>query len=341
MKQLLFNLLFVTFSIALTAQTPNYNIVVTQPTNSDTLLMDLQGVISGPLPPPASPLPDVTSQLQDIGITSIRNNGNYDDKLAMAALYRCPGCHPNPAWVPSWCCDPSALGSLHFTASDSLYRAIINGGFDLFFRIGDEVQSGLPYQHHIYHGPQDSAEENRWIQAAIAVVEHYDNFEGVPNQLEYLDIGTEWPNSLFFDRPAPKFISFFTRVLDTLKAHFPDKKVGGPGFLVPTQFVINGNVNNKATNLLTSLYQHNIKPDFISWHLWSTKPERYYLAGENFRKLLNGEYPFESVPWANTNFSVGLKLFVVLGELLKWKMAFLYRKTKNTNFIINKKVLRF
>ena len=85
MKNICKTLLILAFPLLTNAQTSNYNIVVTSPTNDDTLLMPLLGVISGPLPPPQSPLPDITSQLQDIGVSSIRNNDNYDDKLDMEA----------------------------------------------------------------------------------------------------------------------------------------------------------------------------------------------------------------------------------------------------------------
>ncbi len=312
MKKIIFNLFFLGCYALIYAQTPNYNIVVTNPTNNDTMLMPLLGVISCPLPPPSSPLSDITPQLQDIGVTSIRNNDNYDDKLDMEALFRCDSCfsdsYQNANWVPAWCGDPNDPNNLHFEASDTLFRVIHNGGFNLFFRLGGESQSGLSYQHHVFQGPQDTIAENNWIEATIPVVEHYDNFEGNTNVLDYLDIWTEWPNGSFWQRSDDEFIWFFTKALDTLKTHFPNKKIGGPGFLVPTVFVIDGDVHNKATDLLTSLYQNNVKPDFISWHLWVTKPMDYYLAGENFKKLLDGAPPFDSVPWAGTGFFNGVEI---------------------------------
>ena len=299
MKHLVFFLL-VFLWIDLFAQTPNYSIVVSEPTNDDTLLTDLLGVISGPLPPPGTTLPDITPQLQDIGVTSIRNNGYRDDKLDMEAMFRCPS--ENPDTVPCWYCDPHDMSNYHFEASDTLFRAIRDGGFSIFFRLGGENQSALPNQVHVFHGPQDTVAENNLIQAFIPVVEHYDNFEGNSDLLDYLDIWTEWPNTDFWERPDDEFIWFFTKAFDTLKTHFPDKKIGGPGFLVPTEKVINGETANKAVDLLNSLYTHNLKPDFISWHLWSIDPERYYWAGERFRQLLDGTGPFSVLPWAGTNF---------------------------------------
>ena len=298
MKVLFLNLTAVLFGLVLCAQNPNYNIIVHESTNNDTALMDLLGVISGPLPPPNSPLPDISPQLLDIGVTSIRNNDNYDDKLDMEALFRCPG---SPV-VPAWYCSPDDSINFHYKASDSLFSVIQNNGFNLFFRLGGESQSGLSSQHHVFQGPQDTVAENNWIKASVKVVEHYDNFNGGSGYLPYLDIWTEWPNGVFWERDDDEFIWFFTKALDTLKTHFPDKKIGGPGFLVPTVLVINGQVNTKAYDLLYSLFTHQVKPDFISWHLWQLDPMMYYIAGEQFRDLLNGNGDFSSVPWSGSGF---------------------------------------
>ncbi len=287
-------------STKLFTQSQTFNITVTDPTNNDTVLTDLLGVISGPLPPPSTTLPDITPQLKDIGVTSIRNNDYRDDKLDMELMFKCPS--PNPDTVPCWNCDPNDMSNYHFEGSDTLFKSILDGGFSIFFRLGGENQSALPNQIHVFHGPQDTIAENNLIQAFVHVVEHYDSFEGNSNLLDYLDIWTEWPNPEFWERSGNEFIWFFTKALDTLKTHFPDKKVGGPGFLVPTEKIIDGETSNKAVDLLYSLYTHNLKPDFISWHLWSIEPERYYLAGERFRQLLDGTGPFSVLPWAGTHF---------------------------------------
>ncbi len=329
-------LIFAALLISLSAQSQSYNIVVTQPANNDTLLTDLLGVISGPLPPPSSPLPDISPQLQDIGVTSIRNNDNRNDNLDMEALFRCYNdpCVPHPQTeVPSWCGDPHDSGNFHYEASDVLFRAYVDGGFHSFFRLGGESQSALPDQLHVFAGPQDTLSENNWIEATVPVVQHYDNFEGTTGRLDYLDVWTEWPNGVFWERSDPEFIWFFTKALDSLKHHFPGKKVGGPGFLVPTVFVIEGNVNNKATDLLTSLYQHNVKPDFISWHLWNLDPLNYYKAGENYRKLLDGTGAFQTVPWAGTGFFDGVEIICGAWGTPKlnvpdWNVYLLYNKQK-------------
>ncbi len=306
MKKITLIFVLIIFCVTLNAQTPIYNVVATQPTNYDTLLMPLLGVISGPLPPPGSPLPDITPRLQDIGVTSIRNNDNYDDKLDMEAMFRCTFADT----VPSWYCSPDDINNYYFDASDTLFRAIKNGGFDIYFRLGGEPQSALPNQQHVFHGPQDTVAENNLIRAMVKVVEHYDNFEGNANQLEYLNLWTEWPNVDFWERPNLDFIWFFTKALDTLKTHFPNKKIGGPGILVPTIHVMNGDTSsaNLAIKLLLSLYQHHIRPDFISWHMWQMDPYSYYRAGEQYRHLLDGTGDFVSVPWAGSGFFDGVEI---------------------------------
>ncbi len=289
------------------SQSEVFTVDAVEPTGDDTLVMPLQGVISGPLPPPGSPLPNLTPQLQDIGVLSIRNNGYYNDMLDMEAMFRCTFADT----VPSWNCSPDDSNNYHFASSDTLFRAIRDGGFELYFRLGGEPQSALPDQQHVFHGPQDTVAENNLIRAMVKVVEHYDHFEGNSNLLEYLNVWTEWPNVDFWERPDNEFIHFFIKAVDTLKKHFPDKKIGGPGLLVPTIHVLNGDATmaNKAVRLLKQLFLHNVRPDFISWHMWQLNTESYYKAGEQYRDLLDGVGDFASVPWAGTGFFDGVEIY--------------------------------
>ncbi|MSU34759.1 MAG: hypothetical protein EXS36_06530 [Pedosphaera sp.] len=64
---------------------------------SHTTVSDLLGVISGPTQPTDSSAPTLTMQLQDIGVTSIRNNDYYDDRLDIEQIFNCGG-----STYPSW-----------------------------------------------------------------------------------------------------------------------------------------------------------------------------------------------------------------------------------------------
>ncbi len=293
-----FTTLFVLFffSASFTAQT--LNVEITENTSNDSLVMPLSGVISGPLPPYNSNAIDITKQLQSIGITSIRNNDYYNDALDMEGIFNCGGC----STYPCWSCDPTDSNNYHWSLSDSVFESILAGGFEPFFRIGGEYECGI--RNHDYKGPRKNEEDN-YIRAAKKVVDRYYHWNGSSGAFEYLDLWTEYPNKTFWDRSDKEFESFWARLYDTLKTAFPKLKIGGPGFLF-TIFVATGKTSNpkvlETIDFLNYLYEHNIKPDWIGWHLFNISPSFYYDGGKNMRHLLNGTDLFSFVPWAGTGF---------------------------------------
>ncbi len=299
-----FSLLFIFISfLNLYAQNDFHQIVITENTTSDTLVKNLSGVISGPLPPYHSPSIDLTEHLQDIGVKAIRNNGYYDDRLDVEGIFNCGG----DSVYPSWDGDPYDENNYHWGPSDTLFESIVNGGFKILFRVGGEAENGP--RHHDFKGPQNKAQEDNWIVAATKIVERYNNWKGQKDFLDYLNLWTEWPNKDFYDGTKGDFIKFWQRAFDTLKTHFPKLKIGGPGFLVPTVQVIRGNTNNPAVDFLKYMYAHNTKPDWIGWHLWNNNPEKYYIAAKQYRDLLDGVNDFASMPWSGTGFFKDTEIF--------------------------------
>ncbi len=296
-------LLSLLFTSLLFAQNHYRMVEFTKATDHDSLIIPMVGVIAGPISVPTSKAPDVTEQLKDIGVNSIRNNGYYDDRLDIARIFCCS----DTGRYPSWNCDPYDDSNYHWAASDSLFRMIINNGFEPFFRLGDEEQNH--YRTHDFAGPQNEQQERSWIIAAMKIVEHYQHWGGREKAFDYLNIFTEWPNRSFWDRRNDEFIEFWAKAFDSLKTHFPQYKIGGPGFLKPTIDVIAGKTeNNPAVSFLTNLYEHNLRPDWIGWHLWFNDPYYYYLAGKQYRDLLDGVGDFSSVPWAGTDFFKGVEI---------------------------------
>ena len=297
-----FLFLFILFS-GVKAHASVHTIVVTRNATTDSVLMPLLGVISGPLPPNDSSAPDLTPQLQDIGVTSIRNNGYWDDRLDIESIFRCP----DTTTYPSWECDPNSDSNYHWGPSDTLFQSFLDGGFEPFLRLGGEEHCGV--RDHDFHGPQNETQENNWIAAAIKIAQRYTHWQGQDSGIQYLNIITEWPNKGFWDRSDIKFIQFWAKAFKAIKAAFPDKKVGGPGFLNPTMYTIHGEItDNLAIPFLKELYAQGLRPDWIGWHLWQNNPEYFYRAGRQFRDLLNGVGDFASVPWAGTDFFKGVEL---------------------------------
>jgi len=265
--------------------------------------MPLLGVISGPLPTYNSEAPDLTKHLQDIGILSIRNNDYYDDRLDMEGIFRCP----DTSVYPSWDCDANNDEYYHWGPSDTLFDSMVKGGFEVFFRLGGEYECGI--RKHDFKGPQNLKQENNWIIAAKKVVERYDNWNNRNNVLKYLDIWTEFPGEHFWTRDNLDFIKFWQRAYDSLKTAFPDKKIGGPGFVPKSTLDIMQGVDSALpVAFLSALYEKQTKLDWLGWHFWSNDPEDFIKANKGFEDLLHGEGSFSNVPWKNTGFFDNVEL---------------------------------
>ncbi len=265
----------------------------------------LLGVVSGPLQPVDSPIADLTRQFQDVGVTSVRNNDYFDDRMDIEGIFNCGG----PTY-PSWeGCDPQDEANYRWESSDALFESWLSGGFEPFLRLGGEVQNANP--HHDFKGPQNPVQEANWIQAAQKVVDRYLHWGGREQTFTYVDIWTEFPNPKFWDRDKSAFYRFWTQAFVALKAAHPELKIGGPGFL-PAQAVkvAAGERHTAAEAFLTYLYQNGIKPDWLGWHLFANDPQMWMQAAQGYRDLLHGAGAYADVPWAGTGFFDDVELIV-------------------------------
>src|SRR3989339_375871 len=238
------------------------------------------GVIAGPAPNYRSPAPDLTSRYRDIGVTTIRNNDYFDDRLDMERMFF-SGSYPIKQFTPvypKWDGSPDDPGNYHFTESDAQFQNWVDGGFVPFFRLGGE-NSHIPRQHD-YKGPR-STEEANWIQAGLKVVDRYNTFGGKTNTLQnYLDIWTEYPQHSFWDRDSLAFNNFWCSTFDALKKSYPSLKIGGPGFNTSVSTHLgnstSGNVKIWIELFLKELKTRNLKPDWIGFHVFSNSIEDFY-----------------------------------------------------------------
>ncbi len=273
------------------------------------------GAIAGPSPNYLSTAPDLTSRYKDVGITTIRNNDYFDDRLDMERMFFC-GTYPitnlTPAY-PNWSGDPNLASNYHFTESDAQFQNWVNGGFVPFFRLGGE--NNHPIRSHDYKGPR-SSEEMNWIRAGIKVVNHYNIFGGDTNSLQgYLNVWTEYPQKQFWDRDSAEFNNFWCNTYDSLHKNFPSLKIGGPGFNSSISISLGnspGPVNTHINLFLRELKTRNIKPGWIGFHVFSNDINDFYKAALAYRKLLRAEAPFTSYAgvWGsgNSSFFNGVEL---------------------------------
>lgn len=249
------------------------------------------GVISGPSQPSDSKAPDLTSRLSAIGVDAIRNNDYYDDRGDIEGIFNCGG-----SKYPSWSgCDASDDSNYNWTATDTLFKGINTGGFDLFLRLGGSWENKS--KSHQQKGPADGDEEKAWIAAAKKVGKRYEDY------YTYIDIWTEFPGKHFWDRSNDDFNAFFARSYSAIKTAFPDKKVGGPGFGAGVSMqVYNGESKNAARSLLSTLYEKGVAPDWIGWHIFTNDPALPAKVQEAYEDLLAGKGAYTGVSWAGTKF---------------------------------------
>ena len=273
--------------------------------SNDSAVKPLLGVISGPDPAYESSAPDLTERLQDIGVTSIRNNDYYDDRLDMEGIFNCGG-----ATYPSWeGCNPNEDQYYHWDASDAQFNSYVTGGFEPFLRLGGEWNNG-PRQHD-FKGPQNKTQERNWIVAAQRVVDRYLQWQGRAPVFTYLDIWTEFPSEHFWDRQPFEFFSFWAQAYTELKQAYPSLKVGGPGFVAgETLRVIQGDSKSIPAAFLEYLYKNKIKPDWIGWHIFQNDPLKWWQAAQAYRDLLAGTGQYANVAWAGTDYFANVEMVV-------------------------------
>ncbi len=140
-------------------------------------------------------------------------------------------------------------------------------------RLGGEVQNAT--RRHDFKGPQNAVQEANWIQAAQKVVDRYLYWEDQAQTFTYLDIWTEFPNKSFWDRNNKAFFRFWADAFTALKAAHPELKIGGPGFVAAQAVKLVEGEKTTAEEFLTYLYQRNIRPDWIGWHLFQNDQQIY------------------------------------------------------------------
>lgn len=119
-------------------------------------------------------------------------------------------------------------GALRFEISDRAMRAILDGGFEPYLRIGDSW-------HVPNAGPSSKRREptNRanWVRAAVEVVKHYHAIAG--SKLRYVEVWNEPDHRQFWDGRIEEFFPLFDESVRTIKAAAPELKVGGPALPMP------------------------------------------------------------------------------------------------------------
>ena len=214
-------------------------------------------------------------------------------RLLKLPFLRLHDCHwPNPDVVdmhvvfPREDADPARPESYDFKLTDEYIAAAQATGAQIIYRLGESIEHTTIKR--FVHPPKDP---ERWAAAALGIVRHYNEgwANGFRYSIRYWEIWNEPEN-----RPAmwsgtdEGYFRLYQVTARSLKARFPDLKVGGPAVGNPGSFV-NGVFQPTAfvTNFLKGCQQEKLPLDFFSWHCYTADPAELVLRAVAIRRLLD------------------------------------------------------
>jgi len=231
-------------------------------------IQPLLGVNIGPIPSGESGNADVTNGYRQIGVNLVRTHDFYGP-LDMSTLY------------PDRTRDPAVPQSYDFAASDPVWQAMVDGGFEPYFRLGDSWNNAQP--------PANASERANWVKAAVQVIRHYreGKWNGFKTKFRYVEIWNEPDNQQFWQKPhtPAEFFQLFAETARALKQAFPDLQVGGPGLTPAGALAPAG--NKYTQDFLDYMKKNNVPLDFFSWHIYSNDPNDYANAAAFYRAALD------------------------------------------------------
>ncbi|HOW43471.1 MAG TPA: hypothetical protein PLF03_07370 [Candidatus Omnitrophota bacterium] len=215
----------------------------------------LLGVNAGPVPSGEPNNADVTAAYRNCGVTLVRTHDFYGP-LDLSVSY------------PDINADPANPASYDFSAGDKVFAAIINAGFEPYIRLGDSYNNARI--------PANGQQRKNLEQAGCEFIRHYRSGanNGFTSNFRYVEIWNEPDNKQFWPGNYKDFFPYFAQTFAALKQQFPDLKVGGPGFVVASYKIPQARENVRT--FLAYLKERNLKPDFISFHIYSNDPGEYY-----------------------------------------------------------------
>jgi xylan 1,4-beta-xylosidase len=234
-------------------------------TDPSGIIRPLLGVNVGPM----AALPsyaDLTEAYHAMGVTAIRTH-DYYGPFDMWTLY------------PDQDADPADPASYNFEASDRVFAAIIEGGFEPYIRIGNSWRDDMSVQRMPYN-PQN------WTQAVVEVVRHFnDPAQWGTSAVRYVEIWNEPDTERFWDGTPEEFYRLYVNTAQALKSAFPDLKVGGPGVAPGGYFDPAGQAF--VDGFLRYVAAENAPLDFFSWHMYNNEPQVYADAARAYRQKLD------------------------------------------------------
>ena len=226
---------------------------------SGAVVQPLLGLNAGPSPQGEPGNVDLGTAYRQRGVTLVRTH-DYYGPLDMATLYPDRGKDPSLASSYNFA---GVLDSTYQRSSDSVFAAIVDGGFEPYFRLGDSYSNVTP---------PSTGQLANWVKAAVQVLRHYreGQWNGFNSSFRFVEIWNEPDNARFWPdgRSTDEFNQLFERTATALRAAFPALKIGGPGW-APGGCLASAD-QTKVRSLLDHVKANAVPLDFLSFHVYGT-----------------------------------------------------------------------
>ncbi len=181
------------------------------------------------------------------------------------------------AVFPDFDADANEEASYDFAATDMYVASCHSAGTTMFYRLGTRIEHE-PVKRHIYP-PKDF---QKWAVVCEHIIRHYT--EGWANGFRYdMPYWEIWNEPDYLDHcwigDAPTFYRLYHTAASHLKRCFPHLKIGGPAFT-------DNNLDTWIDGFLVHTVQHNTPLDFLSFHRYDRKPEKFAELIRDMRALV-------------------------------------------------------
>ena len=207
--------------------------------------------------------------------------------------YGAPYSYDIHAIFPNFDADVNDPASYDFACTDESILTTLDAGTKTYFRLGETIE------HHIKkHATLPPKDFQKWAEICEHVIRHYTEgwADGLNLDIEYWEIWNEpdldpddAANKRCWGGTKAQFFEFYATAAKHLKSKFPHLKIGGPA--LAGGFSDHGQI--WAGDFLRYMKAHDVPIDFVSWHIYSTSPDkiasRCYNADRMLKELGYGD----------------------------------------------------
>lgn len=235
----------------------------------------------------AGPLPihyvkngvELTQQYNQIGINFVRTHDFYGP-TDISNIF------------PDWNASVDDESSYNFTESDKVINSIINGGYHVFYRLGESANN-----NRLRQPPKNFT---KWAEICKHLVMHYNDGwnNGYHYNIKYWEIWNEPDLKGFWNGTVYQYYKLYSITARILKSYNSSIKVGGPC----TSSIYNENFTKK---FLEYIVKNKVPIDFYSWHMYTSNPYEIYKASKYIRNLLD-DYGLKNCENINSEWNIDI-----------------------------------